>query len=142
MIPVVIKSSEEMLQLVPNDLREASIALGAPAYKTVTSIVLPTALPGILAGIMLGIARIIGETAPLLLVAGFTDSMNHNLFDGRMATLSVYIYSQWQNKGANQAAYDNRAWTAALILIAFVLILNLISRVAVRFLSPGHSPSH
>jgi len=139
MIPVVIKSSEEMLLLVPGDLREASIALGAPKYKTVTTVVLPTAMSGIVAGIMLGICRIIGETAPLLLVAGFTDSMNRNLFEGRMATLPVYIYSQWQNKGANQAAYDNRAWTAALVLICLVLIFNIASRVVARFLAPRTS---
>ncbi|MDR0489290.1 MAG: phosphate ABC transporter permease PstA, partial [Propionibacteriaceae bacterium] len=139
MIPVVIKSSEEMLILVPEDLREASMALGAPKYKTVTSVVLPTSMSGILAGVMLGVCRIIGETAPLLLVAGFTDSMNRNLFDGRMSTLPVYIYSQWQNKGANSEAYDNRAWTAALVLIAIVLIFNMASRVVAHFLSPKTS---
>jgi phosphate transport system permease protein len=139
MIPVVVKSSEEMLLLVPGDLREASIALGAPKYKTVTTVVLPTAMSGIVAGVMLGICRIIGETAPLLLVAGFTDSMNRDLFSGRMATLPVYIYSQWQNKGANPAAYDNRAWTAALVLIGLVLVFNVASRVAARFLAPHTS---
>ena len=136
MIPVVVKSSEEMLLLVPDDVREASIALGAPKYKTVTAVVLPTAMSGIVAGVMLGICRIIGETAPLLLVAGFTDSMNRDLFSGRMATLPVYIYSQWQNKGADQQAYDDRAWTAALVLIALVLILNVASRAVARFLAP------
>ena len=139
MIPVVIKSSEEMLLLVPEDLREASMALGAPKYKTITTVVLPTSMSGILAGVMLGVCRIIGETAPLLLVAGFTDSMNRNLLDSRMATLPVYIYSQWQNKGANQAAYDNRAWTAALVLIAIVLIFNLGARALSHLLSPKTS---
>jgi len=139
MIPVVIKSSEEMLMLVPDELREASIALGAPKYTTVTTVVLPTAMSGIVAGVMLGICRIIGETAPLLLVAGFTDSMNRDLFSGRMATLPVYIYSQWQNKGANGAAYDNRAWTAALVLIGLVLVFNIVSRLLARFLAPHTS---
>ena len=139
MIPVVIKSSEEMLLLVPDELREASMALGAPKSTTVATVVLPTAMSGIVAGIMLGICRIIGETAPLLLVAGFTDSMNRDLFSGRMATLPVYIYSQWQNKGANGAAYDNRAWTAALVLIGLVLIFNVASRVVARFLAPHTS---
>ena len=142
MIPVVVKSSEEMLLLVPDDLREASTALGAPKYKTVTTVVLPTAMSGIVAGVMLGICRIIGETAPLLLVAGFTDSMNRDLFSGRMATLPVYIYSQWQNKGADQAAYDNRAWSAALVLIVLVLICNLASRVVAHALSPRTYPTH
>jgi len=136
MIPIVIKSSEEMLRLVPDDLREASIALGAPTYKTIGTVVLPTAMSGIVAGVMLGVCRIIGETAPLLLVAGFTDSMNRNLFSGRMATLPVYIYSQWQNKGADQAAYNDRAWTAALLLILLVLIFNLASRAVARFFGP------
>jgi len=136
MIPVVIKSSEEMLQLVPGDLREAAVALGSPKRSVVSMVVLPSAMSGILAGVMLGVARIIGETAPLLLVAGFTDSMNLNLFNGRMATLPVYIYSQWQNKGANQAAYNDRAWTAALVLIALVLIFNLAARGVAHLLAP------
>ncbi len=134
MIPVVITSAEEMLRLVPTDVKEAAIALGAPKYKTITAVILPTALSGIVAGVMLGVCRIIGETAPLLLVAGFTDSMNSNLFTDRMATLPVFIYSQWQNKGANQAAYDNRAWTAALVLIGLVLIFNIASRVITHVL--------
>ena len=139
MVPVVVKSSEEMLRLVPDEVREAAIALGAPKYKTVTAVVLPTALSGIVAGVMLGVCRIIGETAPLLLVAGFTDSVNRNLFDGRMATLPVYIYSQWQNKGANQAAYDDRAWTAALVLIGLVLVFNLASKLVAHLLAPRTS---
>ena len=139
MIPVVIKSSEEILLLVGDDLREASVALGAPKYKTVLSVVLPTSMSGILAGVMLGVCRIIGETAPLLLVAGFTDSMNRNLLDGRMSTLPVYIYSQWQNKGANHEAYDNRAWTAALVLIIIVLLFNTTSRIVAHLLSPKTS---
>jgi len=139
MIPVVVKSSEEMLRLVPDEVRQAGIALGAPKYKVVTAVVLPTAMSGIVAGVMLGICRIIGETAPLLLVAGFTDSLNRNLFDGRMATLPVYIYSQWQNKGANQAAYDDRAWTAALVLIGLVLVFNLASKLIAHLLTPRTS---
>jgi phosphate transport system permease protein len=134
MTPVVIRSAEEMLRLVPTELREASQALGAPKYRTITDVVLPTAASGITAGVMLGISRIVGETAPLLLVAGFTDSMNYNLFSGRMASLPVFIYSQWQNKGVDAAAYDDRAWSAALTLIAFVFVLNLASRMANRFL--------
>lgn len=139
MIPVVIKSSEEMLVLVPDDLREAATALGAVKSKTVSLVVVPTALSGIVAGVMLGVCRIIGETAPLLLVAGFTDSLNRDLFSQRMASLPVYIYSQWSNKGANQAAYDNRAWTAALVLIAIVLIFNLAARAIAYFFSPRTS---
>jgi phosphate transport system permease protein len=134
MTPVVVRTSEEMLRLVSDDLREAALALGVPKYRVILSVVLPDAASGLVAAVMLGIARIVGETAPLLLVAGFTDSMNCNLVNGRMATLPVFIYSQWQNKGIDAAAYDNRAWTAALILIAFVLVLNLLARLAGRLL--------
>jgi phosphate transport system permease protein len=136
MTPVVVRSSEEMLRLVPDDLREASYALGTPKYVTIIRIVLPTALSGIVSGVMIALSRIIGETAPLLLVAGFTDSMNENLFSGRMASLPVFIYSQWQNKGTDAAAYDERAWTAALVLILFVMLLNLTSRLVAHFFAP------
>ncbi|MDR1431944.1 MAG: phosphate ABC transporter permease PstA [Propionibacteriaceae bacterium] len=135
MTPVVIRSTEEMLRLVPVELREAAQALGAPKYRTITQVVLPTAASGISAGVMLGISRIVGETAPLLLVAGFTDSMNYNMFSGRMASLPVFIYSQWQNKGIDAAAYDDRAWSAALTLIGFVFVLNLASRMTSHLLT-------
>ncbi|MDR0285595.1 MAG: phosphate ABC transporter permease PstA [Propionibacteriaceae bacterium] len=136
MIPVVVKSSAEMLRLVPTDLREAATGLGASRPAVIATVGLPAARPGIVAGVMLGVGRIIGETAPLLLVAGFTDSLNLNLTTGRMATLPVYIYSQWQNKGADQAAYDNRAWTAALVLIGLVLLFSLAARLLGRLLAP------
>ncbi|MCL2737196.1 MAG: phosphate ABC transporter permease PstA [Propionibacteriaceae bacterium] len=129
MVPVVVRSSEEMLRLVPSDLREAALALGSPVYRTILRVVLPTAAPGLVSGVMLGMCRIVGETAPLLLVAGFTDSMNYDLADGRMATLPVFIYSQWQNAGRDHVAYENRAWTAALVLIAMVFAMNLAARL-------------
>ncbi|MCL1837832.1 MAG: phosphate ABC transporter permease PstA [Propionibacteriaceae bacterium] len=129
MIPVVIRSSEEMLRLVPGEQREAAIALGSPKYRSIWRVILPAAAPGIVSGVMLGICRIIGETAPLLLVAGFTDSMNLNVFDGRMATLPVFIYSQWQNKGTDSVAYEGRAWSAALMLIGIVLIMNIAAKL-------------
>ncbi|MCL2803055.1 MAG: phosphate ABC transporter permease PstA [Micrococcales bacterium] len=132
MTPVVVRSTEEMLALVPLDLREASYALGVPKFRTITKVVLPTAFSGIVSGIVLGISRIVGETAPLLLVAGFTDAMNYNLFDKRMASLPVYIYGQWANKGVDAAAYDQRAWAAALLLIVVVVTLHLTARGIVR----------
>jgi phosphate transport system permease protein len=128
MVPVVVRSSEEVLALVPGDLREAGLALGAPRHRVIRRVVLPTALPGLTAGAVLGIARIIGETAPLLLVAGFTDAMNYNLLDGRMATLPVFIYSQWSGKGLDAAAYDQRAWAGALVLMLLVVLLQLLAR--------------
>ncbi|MDR2567340.1 MAG: phosphate ABC transporter permease PstA [Bifidobacteriaceae bacterium] len=128
MIPVVVRASEEVLRLVPGDLREAGLALGSPRWRVIRKIVLPTALPGLTAGAVLGVARIIGETAPLLLVAGFTDAMNYNLAEGRMATLPVFIYTQWSSKGLDTAAYDQRAWAGALVLMAVVVALQLAAR--------------
>jgi phosphate transport system permease protein len=136
MIPIVVRSSEEMLKLVPTELREASYALGVPKWLTITKVVLPTALAGIVTGVMLALARVIGETAPLLLVAGFTDSMNYNLFDQRMMTLPVFVYTQLTQPGTNVTAFFDRAWTGALVLILIVLLLNVVARVVARFFSP------
>src|SRR6188508_3256684 len=116
MIPVVVRSSEEMLRLVPNELREASYALGVPKWLTIVKVVMPTAIAGITTGIMLSISRVIGETAPLLITAGVTASMNYNLFEGRMMTLPVFSYSQYMNQGIPAQAYIDRAWSSALVL--------------------------
>jgi len=132
MVPVVARASEEVLVRVPEDLREGGLALGAARWRVVTKIVLPTARPGLVSAVVLGVSRVVGETAPLLLVAGFTDSMNYNLFGGRMASLPVYIYSQWQNKGVDAAAYNSRAWTAALVLVLFVLVFQVAARLIGR----------
>lgn len=136
MIPVVVRSSEEMLRLVPNELREASYALGVPKWLTIVKVVLPTSIAGITTGVMLAIARVIGETAPLLITAGFTDAMNLNLFDGRMQTLPVYIYSQYAYKGIPPEAYVDRAWAAALTLILIVMALNLVARLVAKVFAP------
>jgi phosphate transport system permease protein len=136
MIPVVVRSSEEMLRLVPNELREAAFALGVPKWLTIVKVVLPTSIAGITTGIMLSIARVIGETAPLLIAAGFTASMNYNLFDGRMSSLPVFVYTQYANQGIPPEAYLDRAWAAALTLILIVMALNLIARLVARFFAP------
>jgi len=136
MIPVVVRSSEEMLRLVPNELREASYALGVPKWLTIVKVVLPTAIAGITTGIMLSISRVIGETAPLLITAGFTDSMNYNLFEGRMQTLPVFTYTQYANQGIPPEVYTDRAWAAALTLIVIVMVLNLLARLIARVFSP------
>lgn len=134
MIPVVVRSSEEMLRLVSQDLREASTALGAPKWVTITKIVIPTALPGVVTGVLLSISRVIGETAPLLIAAGFTANMNYNLFHERMQSLPVFVFSQYANQGNPASAFIERAWAAALTLILIVLILNLLGRfVASKF---------
>ncbi|MBS1907225.1 MAG: phosphate ABC transporter permease PstA [Actinobacteria bacterium] len=136
MIPVVVRSSEEMLRLVPNDLREASYALGVPRWLTITKVVLPTSIAGITTGVMLAVSRVIGETAPLLITAGFTDQMNYNLFGGRMQTLPVFVYSQYAYQGIPPEAYIERAWAAALTLIIIVMVLNLIARLVAKLFAP------
>jgi phosphate transport system permease protein len=137
MIPVVVRSCEEMLKLVPQELREASYALGVPTWRTIVKVVLPTALAGLVTGIMLAIARVIGETAPLLIIAGMTDSVNANLFDGRMATLPVFTYSAITQPGVPPEPSIARAWGAALVLILIVMALNLIARLVSYYFSPA-----
>jgi len=133
MVPTVVRSSEEMFRLVPHDLREASYALGVPKWRTITKVVLPTALGGVITGVVLAISRVIGETAPLLLVAGSVDSVNTNLFDGRMMTLPVFIFNQY---GLSTPEGYERAWGGALVLIAIVMILNLIARIIGKIFAP------
>ncbi|MEO5919816.1 MAG: phosphate ABC transporter permease PstA [Pseudolysinimonas sp.] len=136
MIPVVVRSSEEILKLVPNELREASYALGVPKWLTIVRIVLPTSLAGITTGVMLSISRVIGETAPLLIVAGFTASMNYNPFAERMMSLPVFVYNQYVSPGSDAQFYIERAWAGALTLILIVAVLNIIARVVSYFFSP------
>lgn len=133
MIPTVVRSTEEMLRLVPDDLREAAYALGVPKWRTIAKVVLPTALGGIVTGVVLAISRVIGETAPLLVVAGFTDSVNMNLFSDRMMTLPVFIFTQYASSTEKGYAY---AWGGALVLIAIVMVLNLTARVIGTIFAP------
>ncbi|MFJ3825732.1 phosphate ABC transporter permease PstA [Streptomyces nodosus] len=133
MMPVVVRSTEEMLKLVPNELREASLALGVPKWRTILKVVLPTSLGGITTGVMLAIARIAGETAPVLLLVFGNRFINANPFEGAQASLPLYIYQQYGAGG--DAAYD-RAWAASLTLIAFVMILNLVARGIARWKAP------
>jgi phosphate transport system permease protein len=136
MIPIVVRSCEEMLKLVPDELREASYALGVPKWRTIVKVVLPTALAGIITGVTLAMARIIGETAPLLIIAGSTDSVNLNLFGERMMTLPVFIYYSYTQPGVPAEFGQARAWGAALVLIAIVMALNLLARLLGRLFSP------
>jgi phosphate transport system permease protein len=136
MIPLVVRSSEEMLKLVPNELREASYALGVPKWRTIVKVVLPTAIAGIITGITIAIARVIGETAPLLIICGSTDSVNFNPFSGRMMTLPVYVYSQYKNPGFPPEFGIERAWGAALVLTVIVMALNLVARLISYYFSP------
>jgi phosphate transport system permease protein len=129
MIPIVVRSAEEMLKLVPDELREASYALGVPRWRTILKIVVPTALPGIVTGVMLAVARVAGETAPLLLTIFGTNSTNYNPFVGEQSALPLFIYSQ---AGQPQQFAVDRAWAAALTLIIIVMILNLVARLVAR----------
>jgi phosphate transport system permease protein len=136
MIPIVVRSSEEMLKLVPSDLREAAYALGVPKWKTILKVVIPTAMAGIITGVTLAIARVIGETAPLLIVAGATDSVNLNPFSGQMASLPVFIYGSYTQPGSNPEILRQMAWGAALVLVIIVMALNILARVLGKLLSP------
>ena len=131
MLPIIIRSTEEMLRLVPDYLREASMALGSSRSRTILTVVLPTALPGILSGVLLAIARAAGETAPLLFTVGAATTMNWNPFTGPNTALSLQIFSNAQQPfpGAQE-----RAWGAALTLIALTFVFLVLSRiVAARF---------
>ncbi len=136
MIPVVVRSSEEVLKLVPNELREASYALGVPKWRTVVKVVMPTAIAGLATAVTLSIARVIGETAPLLITVGIINGTNLDPFDGRMATLPVFAYYQLTQPGFPAEYAIDRAWTAALILITLVMALNVLGRLISRFFAP------
>ncbi|WP_237187745.1 phosphate ABC transporter permease PstA [Rothia nasimurium] len=138
MIPTVVRNAEEMLRIVPNELREASYALGVRKWRTIMKVVIPTAISGIASGVTLAIARVIGETAPILVTAGFVTSINWSAFSGWMATLPTYIYYQIMTPTSPTAATvsETRAWAAALILIIIVMILNLIARAIAKIFAP------
>ncbi len=134
MIPVVVRSCEELLRLVPNELREASYALGVAKWKTIVRIVIPTSIAGLVSGVILSIARVIGETAPLMIVAGFTASLNNDPFSNPMMTLPVFVWDSYAHPGVVAQPYWDRAWAGALTLILIVMALNLIGRlIAARF---------
>ncbi|MEU4511644.1 phosphate ABC transporter permease PstA [Nonomuraea wenchangensis] len=134
MMPTVVRSTEEMLRLVPGDLREASYALGVPKWRTIMKIVLPTAFTGIVTGVMLAVARVAGETAPILLTVFFTDSINNDPFSGPQMGLPLYVFDQAARP--NDTAID-RAWTGALTLILFVMLLNLVARLIAWWRAPA-----
>ncbi|MHB8275843.1 MAG: phosphate ABC transporter permease PstA [Dermatophilaceae bacterium] len=136
MLPTVVRSTEEMLRLVPHGLRESSLALGVRRWRTIVHIVLPTAMSGIVTGVMLAIARIVGETAPLVLTVFGTNSINNNPFHGAQSALPLFIYSEAGQP--NDTAID-RAWAAALTLILIVMLLNLAARLLAWWRAPKSS---
>ena len=128
MLPVVVRSSEVVLLLVPQSLREAALALGAPRWRVVTRVVLPTSLSGLITGGLLAVARGAGETAPLLFTVAVAESLTFNLGQ-TMNTLPIQIYNDIQSPRSDVVT---RAWGAALTLVLMILILNLIARAASR----------
>ena len=125
MLPVVVRSAEEMLKLVPDSLREASYALGVPRWRTVVSVVLPTASAGITTGVMLAVARVTGETAPLLLTAFGYDAIRSSPLKGPQSGLPLFVFQQ---AGSAFEVAVRRAWAGALTLIAIVLLLTIVAR--------------
>lgn len=137
MLPIVIRTTEEMLRLVPDELRLASLALGARRWRTIVTVVLPAALPGIISGAMLAVARAAGETAPILLVTGLTFHHNWNLFEGNNTTLAAQIF---RNATQPYEAAQLRAYGAAFTLILLVFACTLAARlVASRFSAKGRT---
>jgi phosphate transport system permease protein len=128
-LPIIVRTSEEMIRLVPASLREASYALGVPKWKTVLRIVLPTASTGITTGVMLAVARVIGETAPVLLVVGGNNYINNNPFSGAQGSLPLVIFSNALNSSTFNV---QRAWAAALTLILIVVVLYIAARLLTR----------
>ena len=131
MLPIIIRSTEEMLKLVPNNLREASAALGARRSRTILTVSLPAALPGVVSGCLLAIARAAGETAPILFVVGATNTMNANMFNGVNTALSAQIFTNAQQPFAGAQA---RAWGAAFTLLSLAFLVTLAARlITARF---------
>lgn len=132
MVPIIVRNTEEMLRIVPMDLREASYALGVPKWKTIMKIVLPTALSGIVTGVMLAVARVMGESAPVLILVGSTPAINWNVFDGNQNSLPLFMLQMYR-AGANEYVLE-RMWGAALTLVILVAALMLGARfISKRF---------
>jgi phosphate transport system permease protein len=136
MLPIVIRSTEEMLRLVPDELRQGSYALGNRKWRTIVTVVLPSAFGGIVSGVMLAIARAAGETAPLIFTIGAARKLNLDLFDGPMNALSVQIF---KNAQSSFPAATERAWGAALTLIAIVFVLTVLARVVSARVARRHN---
>jgi phosphate transport system permease protein len=126
MIPTIARTAEEMLLLIPNDLREAGVALGATQWRTVSGVVVPAARSGLVTAVILGVARIIGETAPLLLVSGGADALNFNPTSGPMGSLPFYIWKAFLTGGTEEAY--TRAWGGMLILLILIVLLFSLAR--------------
>ena len=129
MLPSVIRTSEEVLRLVPDGLREASLALGAPQWRTVSRVVLPTARAGLITAVLLGVARAVGETAPLIMTSFNSFVTNVNPFEAAQSSLPMFVFTQVRSSSNEQV---NRAWAGALVLITLVLLLFTLARTLGR----------
>ena len=136
MLPVIVRATEEMLRIVPLDLREASYALGVPKWKTITKIVLPAGLSGIITGVFLALARVMGETAPLLLLVGYSQVMNFDMSSGFMGSLPGMMYDQTAAGAGSNPIPTERLWGAALTLIVLIAVINLGARVVSKVFAP------
>jgi phosphate transport system permease protein len=136
MLPVIVRATEEMLRIVPVDLREASFALGVPKWKTITRIVLPAGLSGIITGVMLALARVMGETAPLLILVGYSQAMNFDMFTGFMGSLPGMMYDQTSAGAGANPIPTARLWGAALTLILLIAVINVGARVVAKLVAP------
>lgn len=137
MIPVVVRSAEEMLRIVPDDLREASYALGVPKWKTIMKVVLPTALSGIISGIMMALARVMGETAPLLVLVGYSAYTNWDLFNHEQAALPLLMNNERATNTMEPGSVGfDRIWGAALTLVLIIALINLVATVVSRLVAP------
>src|SRR3954467_3524282 len=136
MIPVIVRSTEEMLRIVPMDLREASYALGVPKWRTISSIVIPTALSGIVTGILLALARVMGETAPLLILVGYAQAMNFDMSSRFMGSLPGMMSAQTAAGTSANPVPTDRLWGAALTLIVLIALLNVGARFIAKFFAP------
>jgi phosphate transport system permease protein len=139
MLPVIVRATEEMLRIVPVDLREASYALGISKWKTIARVVIPTGLSGIITGIMLAVARVLGETAPLLILAGYSQSMGLDIFHGFIGSLPRMIYTQTLAGAGVNPVPTERLWGAALTLILVIAVINVGARVISKIFAPGKS---
>ncbi len=136
MIPVIVRTTEEMLQIVPVELREASYALGVPTWRTITKIVLPAGMSGIITGILLALARIMGETAPLLILVGYSQAMNFDIFHGFMGSLPGMMYDQTSAGAGTSPIPTDRLWGAGLTLILVIAVINLVAKVVSQVFAP------
>ncbi|MBM7770692.1 phosphate transport system permease protein [Actinokineospora baliensis] len=132
MIPVVVRTTEELLKIVPDELREAAYALGVPKWKTIVKIVIPTAMSGIITGISLAIARVMGETAPVLVLVGYTTFINYDPFGGSMASLPLLMTSE---RLTTNEVGEARVWGAAVTLILIITVFNLLGSLISRLTS-------